>query len=79
LEEGEGLRPRPDARAARHVPGLSGLTPNGHHVVIHAGRSVTGMQPYEEELEDETDEERPVEDEEDVWFDDRFRILHWDP
>lgn len=48
-------------------------------MVIHAGRSVTGMQPYEEELEDETDEERPVEDEEDVWFDDRFRILHWDP
>ena len=40
---------------------------------------MTAMQPYEEELEDETDEERPVEDEEDVWFDDRFRILHWDP
>jgi hypothetical protein len=37
------------------------------------------MQPYEEELDEEPDEERPVEDDEDAWFDDRFRIQHWDP
>jgi len=39
------------------------------------------MQPYDDELDEaEIDgEERPVEEDEDVWFDDRFRILHWDP
>jgi len=40
------------------------------------------MQPYEEELEEvETGDpdDEPVLDPEDAWFDDRFRILHWDP
>ena len=41
------------------------------------------MQPYEEELEDvelEDQDDAPVDDDpEAAWYDDRFRILHWDP
>jgi hypothetical protein len=39
------------------------------------------MEPYddpEDEPEDTDSEDQPV-DLDEAWFDDRFRIMHWDP